>query len=271
MKRKKVFCLAACLLLSLCFAASALAQDAVMGQPNMLLTATSGLGSVSAESTLGCAAADAVRMAAGSDFAVVCGGDLVGNLEPKPLRRADIAGAFADGSVSIGVTELTAAELKEMLENAVSHIVLDSAENIDRKASAFGDYLQISGFALTYDASARPGERVMQIVTPEGKLELSDRQTVYTLAAPEPLLQGLRSYAMREYTPLASTLTDAMVAFVERGTPDDYTGHDRITEVGCSAYNLVNHYPIVICVIAACILWTAGRLWRFQAAGKFER
>ena len=265
-------CGAALLLLAalLCLPAGAYSPAEPVGKPGMLLTAMSGNGSLSGESTLGSAAADAVRLAAGSDFALLCGGQFAANLEPKTVTYADICRLFADGDAGLTVVRVTPKALRQLLEHGLSRITLDETESIDRAVSAFGGFPQISGFTLTYDASAHPGERVMRICLDGRKLDLEDDSTVYTLALPAAVAEGAYGYPARPGTGLSVTLAEAMADYVASGVPDTYTGHDRITEVGCTEYDIINRVPAE-CAVAALCIWAATRLWKFKHDGTHTR
>ena len=250
--------------------AGAYETDDIVGRPSMLLTAVSGNGSLTGESTLGSAVADAVRRAAQSDFAVVCGGELVGNLEPKSTTFSTIFSLFLDGNVGLAVAKVTAAQLKTFLEWGLSHIELDETESINQAASAFAGFPQVAGMKLTYDASAKPGERIMRIETDRGQIDLSDDRTVYTLAATLPVITGEWGDIFTfGYYELDTSLAEAMADFVAEGTPDHYTGRDRIIAVGCTEHHLVNQYPLVPCAVAACLIFCATRLWKFKQKDDF--
>lgn len=235
----------------------------------MLLTAVSGEGSLSGESTLGSAAADAVRFASGADFSVVNGGELIANLEPRELTYDEISSVFLHDR-SVSVTVVTPKDLKELIEHGVSAIVLNERESIDRELSAFDGFPQLSGFELTYDASARPGERVMRITVNGERLDLSDDFTEYTIAASKFMLSGGYGYPELKHTDTGITLADALADYVAAGIPDSYTGKDRITVVGCTDYNIINRVPVAIIPVAL-VIWVATRLWKFKKEESHNR
>lgn len=269
----KALTLGLTLLWSLCLTcgAAAYAPDDYVGQPGMLLAGMSGNGSLTDESVLGDACADAVRTAANADFAIVPGGAFRANLEPKPSTYADIAAVLTEPEQPVAVAALTAAELAAMLEAGVSHITLDGQEAIDRGASSFEGFPQVSGFSFTYDASAHPGERVMRIRTENGELDLNDPSAVYTVAAPARLFAGAYGYPACDAEETGVTLAEALAAFVAAGTGDAYTGEGRITAVGCTDYNIVNHFPLTLCVAAAIVIWVGARLWKFKYSDRNTR
>lgn len=237
----------------------------------MLLAAVSGNGSLTDESVMGDACADAVRIAANADFAIVPGGAFRANLEPKPCTFADVCAVLAEPEEPLAVATLTASELAAMLEAGVSHIVLDEKESVDRESSAFGGFPQVSGFTFTYDASAHPGERIMHIRADGGELDLTDESVFYTVAAPESLFRGAYGYPEHEARSVGKTLAEALADYIAAGTGDGYTGEGRITAVGCTDYNIVNHFPLVLCVLAAIVIWLGARLWKFKYSDRFTR
>ena len=158
---------------------------------------------------------------------------------------------------------VSAAGLREMLEAGGAAVVLDEREAIDREASAFGGFPQVSGFTFVYDASARPGERVTHIRMNGRELDPEDG-AVYTFAAPESLLQGAWRYPPRESEPVGASLAEALADYIAAGTGDAYTGEGRIAAVGCTDDSIVNRFPLVTCVLAAIVIWLGARLWKFK-------
>lgn len=224
-----------------------------------------GDGSLSCESILGDACADALRLGTGADFALVPGGEFSGNLEPKPQTHAAIRAVLKHPDAPIAIASLTPAQLCEMLEAGLAAITLTEDTSIDRRASAFDGFPQVSGFRFIYDASAHPGERVMHLYGGDGKeIDRCDTALSYTVAAPAYLFQGEFGYPVIFCTESGSTLSDLLSDHVAAGTGDAYTGRGRITAVGCADYNIVNHFPLVTCVIAAMVIWVGARLWKFK-------
>lgn len=230
----------------------------------MLLASMSGNGSLTDESVMGDACADAVRLGAGADFAIVDGGEFCANLEPKPRTYGDICAVLTEPDTELAVAALTAAEIADMLEAGVAKIVLNDREAIDREASTFDGFPQVSGFTFIYDASAVPGERVMRIRLNDTELNLGDETTTYTVAAPKKLFEGAFGYPVYDHANAGCTLAEALADFVVAGTGDAYTGDGRITAVGCTDYNIVNQFPVVMCVAAAIVIWLGARLWKFK-------
>jgi len=83
-------------------------------------------------SCLGCIVADAVRGASGAEVALVNSGDLAGDLSQKTVTREDVRNVFREDR-PLAVAALSAEELAQVLEHALSCIVVDSeTERIDR-------------------------------------------------------------------------------------------------------------------------------------------
>ena len=213
---------------------------------------------------MGDACADAMRIRTGADFAIVDGGEFCANLEPKPRTYGDICAVLTEPETELATADLTAAEIAAMLEAGVAKIVLNDREAIDREASAFEGFPQVSGFTFTYDASAMPGERVMRIRLNDTELDLGDETMTYTVAAPKKLFEGAFGYPVYDCTDAGCALAEALADFVAAGTGDAYTGEGRVTAVGCTDYNIVNQFPLVLCVAAAIVIWLGTRLWKFK-------
>ncbi len=172
----------------------------------------------SEESALGDLTADAVRAAAGADIAFVCGGDLKGDLVRGPVTRGDIERAVAADRMT-AVAELTAAQLFEMLEHALSFETLD-AENqrLIPEESAFDGFLQLSGLRLVWDGSAPVGERVYRLETDDGTaLRREDRDTVFSVAAAEDVFAGGYGYPAVPCESVGLTLADCLERYISSG------------------------------------------------------
>lgn len=251
--------------------ALAWSPEDTVGRPSMLLAGMSGLGSLSEESVLGDACADAVRAAAGSDLALVMGGEFTANLEPRSYRYDELCAVLREPEKPLAVARVSAAELKEILEAGFAAVTLGEDEAIDRAASASMGFPQISGLSVVYDTSARAGERVMRLVIGGEKVELTDEEKRYTLAATADVFAGAEGYPETECEALDCTLAQALADFVAAGTPDDYSGSGRIRAVGCTDDSIVRRFPVVFCVLAAIVIWLGSRLWKYKYAHRASR
>lgn len=208
-------------------------------------------------SASGCVAADAVRYAANADFAVLPSGVLAGDLEQGFLTREQLEAVFS-GDMAVAAAGVTPARLKAVLENAVSHIVTDmETETIDRTASDWEGFAQVSGLVFKYDASAPVGERVVWIKLPDGtKLDLSDDTTVYRLASTEAVLSGELGYPVfADAQTLDASLADALEGYItDCGTeiyPEDF---GRITAIGAGENQLIGILPVPVLAAAFAVL-----------------
>lgn len=139
------------------------------------------------ECPLGDYVADAVRQGTGAQIALIPSGMLKDALMGGGgVTQADVAGLlWADDCVCIYT--LTAAQLKALLEDSVSHWQLSEKETLDGEASAYDGFLQISGFTMTADATAAVGDRVVSITVGGEPLELTASAPTITAAIPASL------------------------------------------------------------------------------------
>ena len=118
-----------------------------------------------AECPLGDWAADTVRSAVGADVALLpaalLGEPLVGD---GAVTETELEAAFPEDP-AILVVRLPEEELRALLEDAAAPMALTPEETLDPAASAHDGFLQISGFTVTYDATAPPGQRVTELDT----------------------------------------------------------------------------------------------------------
>ena len=104
-------------LVSLTVSVAAYEQDEVVGRIPILLQTGEGDGSKNAlnqDSSLGNAAAEAARLALGTDIAILNGGDLGTDLSPKEVTWAEVQQAFSTDRVLAKVT-ITAKQLWQLL------------------------------------------------------------------------------------------------------------------------------------------------------------
>ena len=129
-------------------------------------------GDMCRECALGNFGADAIRAYTGADIALFASGDLGITLPAGDVTPERINDSFPYDR-EIVVTEVTAEELRLLLEESLSHIVLTEAEVIDPVASAYEGYFCISGFEYTCDASAPVGQRVYVLPLKDETLTLA--------------------------------------------------------------------------------------------------
>jgi len=121
------------------------------------------------ESLIGDVTTDALREAAGAEFAILNSGGLRANLTcptsdnlsdacpaytppPYPITRSQVLGVLPFSNIAMSVL-VTGAELKTMLENGISQIPVPA-----------GRYPQVSGLCFTYDPAAALGSRILGAV-----------------------------------------------------------------------------------------------------------
>lgn len=214
-------------------------------------------GSLTDDSGLGAALADAAAFACGAELALVNGGDLAGNLHAGELTYGEVCFALA-ADRPLAVCELTPVQLRALLELCLSHITVDPTTlSIDRETSAFAGFPQIAGFTVRYDASATVGQRVVSIKTEDGELNLSDDNTHLTLACTEHLLQG--GYGelgfLPSYTLAGQTESEALALYIrEGGMNADYTDSDRVTVIGVTDNTIIDRLGIRGLVLPVCLL-----------------
>ncbi|GMU54707.1 MAG: hypothetical protein AMXMBFR33_38530 [Candidatus Xenobia bacterium] len=168
------------------------------------------------DSPLGNLVTDLLRDATGSDVAVIPGGSLKDDINPGPVDVGEVYSAFPFDSHVVKV-DMTGRDLKRLME-----------ESLSLKA---GKVLQVSGLEISFDPEKPPGERIVEINTPDGK-PLGDDQ-VYHVTADDFLLAGGDNYtAMKAREAehghrVRDVLVDQMR---QRGTIALHLGGDRIRE-----------------------------------------
>ena len=214
------------------------------------------LGSLTDDSGLGAVAADAAAYACGTELAILCGGDFAGNLAPGVLTWEQLCFAFTEDR-PLAVCSVTAEQLKSLMEFCLSHMTVDTRTlSIDRAASAFGAFPQISGFRVKYDVSAPVGERVLQIVLDDKTAPAEGR--VYSLVCTEYLLSGGYGPLATPipYEPAGRTVCEALAEFIAAGRMEnaDYTESDRVQGIGSVDSSLVNQFGVGRVLLAVCLL-----------------
>jgi len=153
-----------------------------VGHTNVELEARSAVGRTR-ETNLGNFVADAFRKSTASDVAIMNGGSIRADdvIKPGDLTRRNVLSLlpFKNRVVKI---EISGATLRAALEHGVAR----SAEDAEP-----GRFPQVSGMRYVFDASRKPGSRIIS-VTVNGK-PLDDRKT-YTLATTDYVVEGGDGY-----------------------------------------------------------------------------
>lgn len=242
----------------------------VAGTVPRILTAVSERDARYLECTFGDAAADAVKFALGTDLAIVCGGDLVHNLLPGEITYNELKAAFREDR-PLAVIDVTPKDLRVILEAGLSHVTLDETEKIDGAASAYDGFPQISGFTLSYDTTAPPGERLHEVKVNGKQISLEDETTVYTLAATEFMLSGGYGLPPVDGAVVSKlTLSEAMAMYLNHEMPDYSQTGRRIHPMGAQNGSLSALYPMGISLVVI-LLIAVGNGHRFKKFYNFKR
>jgi len=245
---KKIICfICSCLLLT----SSALATD-ILGASNILLRSATAQGYRCAELSLGSFAADALREAYGSDFAIWCVGELKQNLLPGDITYKTLEQCIRYDRETIAV-QVTAVQLKALLEELFSHLVLNEKEQIDLAQSDFDGYPEISGFQVRCDVSESTGSRILSIYLEDGQeLDLNDSSVLYSLSGSVELLSGI--YGSADLTSLMwkslpKTQQEIVADYISStGTISSEPSTGRISIIGAREHNLLGDIPPVFIV-----------------------
>ena len=197
------------------------------------------------ECALGDFGADALRAYTGADVALFASGDLGITLPAGNIDASAIADSFpADETVV--VAEVTAGQLRELLEQSVSRITLGGDERIDETASAYDGFFCVSGFTFSYDASAPVGERMYDFDLADG---------TYTLAVSAKYAEG---------NP-AGTIRQAVTAYCDELGQVSPPEGGRIRALGANDNPIIGGYlprSFVIILAVVAIIFGGGRYRR---------
>lgn len=234
----------------LCCPVQSAAADA-LGTVPWLLTATSDRDARYQQCSLGDAAADAVRRYLDADIAIVNGGDLIGNLPPGEVTEAEVLGCIRDER-TLAVATVTGEQLRAILESALSHVVLNDARDYDAARSAHDAFPQISGFRVTYDPGARPGERISRLTYQDKQVQPEDS---FRLAATEYMLSG--GYELPpagEYTVSGFSLVSVMEQYIRDGMDDYGIMKTRVNAMDVRSQRSYHRQTILMCAGLAAVL-----------------
>ena len=200
------------------------------------------------ECPLGDYVADAVRAETGAQAALVPAELLADALVGDGSVTADEAAAVFTADADVRVYELTPAELKDLLEESVSHLQLNERERLDEESS-FGGFLQLSGIVVTADATAAPGDRILTMTLDGETLDPADGTLVITAAVPGTLDPGA---AGRKTDRSLAEMTRDYIA--SRGTVEVPEGN-RIRVIGAHERDIISVVPVwffaILLVLAA--------------------
>lgn len=224
--------------------AFAAGESGAIGTVPRLLTATSDHSAMYEECTLGDAMSDAAVRYTGAKLAVINGGDLTGNLQHGVAYDYEIAECIAVDKV-IAVCKVTPAQLSEILEAALAHVRTNGNREYDTENAPHPAFPQISGFRISYDPEAEPGQRVARITVDNKSLDLTDTETVFTLAATEQMFQGGYGLpAVEDYTVTDWTLRSLLCRYIQDGMDEYILPGNRIYAMEIHSGLFASRYTI---------------------------
>jgi 2',3'-cyclic-nucleotide 2'-phosphodiesterase (5'-nucleotidase family) len=181
--------------------------------------------------------ADAVRCETGAQAALIPSGLLKNALVGDgTVTQEDVADLFREDQ-AVSVYTVTAPELKELLEEGVSHWTLSASETIDGEASAYDGFLQISGLTVTADASAGTGDRIVSVALDGVTLDLTDSAVTVEVAMPASAGEGLAGDSA------GGTLTELVRDYIEKQGTVETAESGRMTVLGAHARDIISIIP----------------------------
>ena len=215
------------------------------------------LGARLEETALGSYVADAFRLGAGTDIALVPGGILDRSLPGGDLTREDAAAVFATPQTVFAV-ELTEKQLFDLLEEGVGELVLSESERLAPE-SASDRFLQTSGICVTFDASQRPGSRVRSVTMDDGTALSRNGIRKLTAALPEAMLDGSLDRAWLAETDAvpAGTASELLCRHIQSQDQVEIPELGRYVRLGTSDQTIYEQLhasswlPLLIAAIAA--------------------
>lgn len=246
----------------------ALAAD--VGQSQQLLKATDDDGYTCQATSLGSYVADTLR-AAGTDFAFLPSGLLGLNLQAGTVTDESLALSLPDDE-PVFVLSVTAGQLRQLLTLSASRLVLDETEHLDRAASQWGGFLQMSGLHVTYNVPALPEKRIWSVQLPDrAELDLDSGQS-FTAAVPASMLDGTYGYGaiLSPSDQEIGTLRQLVARRIaEEGVTQEPEGR-RVTLYGARENEIIDYFsPVLIVLVVLIMAVFGGHKWRRSA--DFER
>ena len=124
------------------------------GDADAVRSGETNLGNFTADAILAKATELAPSFGTSVDIAIQNGGGIRDSVPAGDFTEGQTFDIFPFGNVTTVVEGLTPAELKEVLENAVSKVVLQPDGSIVREGAGTGRFAQVAGFTFTYDPAA---------------------------------------------------------------------------------------------------------------------
>lgn len=251
--------IAAVLLCLLCTVSAAWGAEETVGTVNDLLTAVNEPKATMAESTLGLAAADAVRAVCGSDAALIPGGDLAANLRGGAVKESELAAALPSDSPLVR-WRVTEEQVRQLLERCLAGLVVDEREQLSPESESPW-FPQVSGIRARCSAVALSGERVLEL-----ELETGGADTL-TLAGPAHLEELMPELAAAREETSGHTERTAFAAYLRTQGTLDAPQTGRVRVIGVRQEGLIGGIPpmavlalfLVVLVFAAVNVRYHGR------------
>lgn len=241
------------------------ADGEMIGTITRVTSTDNGHSSMSDESSLGSAIADAAVYVFDSDIAIINGGDMAEDAELKAgqVSYRQILEVFARDQELVRCT-VTPAQLSSVLNLCLAEMVFDPDDlSVDYEKSESPAFPHIAGFTMTYDISAPSGDRVTSLRLWAGdELDIRDGVTQLVLICPRTLLDGEYGSigADLSYVSLNVLESDVLKQYIAAGQMADYANIDRITVIGSTEDSVYDQIasPALILVVCAVVLFAAA-------------
>lgn len=261
--KKQILCFLLFIPFLLSLPAQAAGDSEPVGYCQSLLQAMSDPPATVAETPLGSVTADAVRVAAGSDLAVVTADEFYANIQPGDVTAEDIAAALPYNQPYVLIS-VTVQELVALLEKTYANIRLTEEYSIDKEQSASGDFLQISGFSVHYDPNLPVGQRVRKLWIANVEQDLSDTRQQFILAMPAHQYDStvFSSSPVSSDITAAGALIDYFILQDSVALPPD----GRIHPIAVRDNDLINNYPVILIAFCIIVIVVCGKFLLKMAA-----
>lgn len=212
------------------------------------------------DTVMGAIVADSIRAYTGADIAAIPCGDFSEEvIGVKTLTFSELCRLLPENPKLV-TARLSPRQLKDMLEYAVSCVVLDpDTKQIDWERSISDGFLQLSGMKLVYDTSAPVGERVYSVSVSGTELDLNDEEPYLLVSSTESLFDGSVDFPAAETLTYSNvTCIDAVVEYLAASDAEVIFEYelDRISTIGNSDDRIIDRFPmaaIFFVVVAAVV------------------
>lgn len=261
--RRRISLLLAILILSLALSPAASAIEKPLTQLQSELTSEGTLPADCSESTLGDFLADAVleiskilSSQSGEMLVILPARCMTDKLEQGSVFSSDLERVIPEDEALVSV-RLSPAQLAELLETGVSHLVRDESERIDADQSGWEGFPQVAGFSWEYDVSAPVGERVQYITVNGSEIDLTDTESRFIVISTADLFDGSLGYPSYESAQPTGIHLRQSAELYCAGLETVSKPDSRSTAIGTASYPITGKIPVLpiagICIIAALI------------------